>query len=199
MGLLFLSSSQPQQALTLLEETQGFPIQSKKIRSWHAAIEAEAYSYLDNPLACKKALERAKETSESTFLEPDIYATGFTKARLASYEGSCYLRLNQPESALPVLEQAEKLIDPAAVRRLARLLAYLGKAHVMLAHPQQAYEYANQALDLTRQTQSLDILRHVQTLRDNILTRGETPYTKNLDEQIDGTYALIKSAGGIHG
>ncbi len=199
MGLLLLSSDQPQQTLSLLEEAQGVHIQSKKICSWHAAIEAEAYSYVGNSSSCRKAIERAKDTSEATFLEADIYATGFTKARLASYEGSCYLRLHQPESALPVLEQAMKLIDPASVRRLSRLLTYLGEAHILLEHERQAYDYASQALDLTCQTQSLDILRHVRKLRNNILTRGENPYTKDLDRQIEETQAVIVSAGGFHG
>lgn len=199
MGLLLLSSDQPQQTLTLLEEAQDSPIQSSKIRSWHAAIEAEAYSYLGNSSACRKALKRVKDTSEATFLEADIYATGFTRARLASYEGSCYLRLNQPENALPVLEQALTLIDPTAIRRLSRLLTYLGEVHVRLEHERQAYEYASQALDLTCQTQSLDILRHVRKLRDSFLTRGESSYTKDLDRRIEETQTVIASVGGFHG
>ena len=199
MSLLLLSSNQPQQALTLLKEAQSVPIQGKKIWSWHAVIEAEAYSYLGNASSCRKALERAKDTSETTFLEADIYATGFTKARLASYEGSCYLRLNQPEYALPVLEQAMKFIDPAAVRRLSRLLTYLGEAHILLKHEKQAYEYAHQALDLTRQTQSLDILRHVQRLKDSLLTKGVSSYTKDLGRQIEEIHAVIANAGGFHG
>src|SRR5581483_131155 len=198
MGLLLLSNGQPQQALALLEEAQGAPIQSLKIRLWHAAIEAEAYSYSDNPSACRKALERAKDTSEATFLEADIYATGFTRARLASYEGACYLRLNQPENALPMLEQALMLIDPTAIRRLSRLLAYLGETHIRLEHDRQAYECASQALDLTRQTQSLDILRHVQKLRDSFLIRGESSYTKELDRRIEEAQAVIATLGGFH-
>jgi DNA-binding SARP family transcriptional activator len=199
MGLLLLSNDQPQQAVALLEEAQGVSIQSLKIRSWHAAIEAEAYSYLGNSSACRKALARAKDTSEATFLEADIYATGFTRARLASYEGSCYLRLNQPESALPVLEQALLLIDPAAIRRLARLLTYLGQVHIRLEHNRQVYEYASQALDLTCQTQSLDILRHVRKLRDSFLARGENSYTKDLNRRIEETQAVIAAVGGFHG
>ncbi len=97
-----------------------------------------------------------------------------------------------------MLEQAMKLIDPAAVRRLSRLLTYLGEAHLLLEHEQQAYDYASQALDLTHQTQSLDILRHVRRLRDNLLTRGEISYAKNLDRQIEETHAVIASAGGFH-
>lgn len=198
MGLLLLANNQPQQTLALLGETKGIRIQSKKIGSWHAAIEAEAYSYLGDSSSCRKALERAKDTSDSTFLEADIYATGFTKARLASYEGSCYLRLNQPENALSMLEEAMRLIDPMAVRRLSRLLAYLGEAHILLEHEQQAYDYASQALDLTYQTQSLDILRHVQKLRDNLLMRGEKSYAKNLGQQIEKTHAVIANGRGFH-
>ena len=198
IGLLLLSSNQPEQALLLLQEAHSIPIQSTKIRLWHAAIEAEAYSYLENFSACQKSLERAKDTSEAIFLEADSYATGFTRARLASYEGSSYLRLNLPEHALPVLEQALTLIDPAAIRRLSRLLTYLGETHLSLGHERQAYEYASQALDLTGQTQSLDILRHVRELRDGLLMRGESFYTKELDRRIEETQAMIASVGRFH-
>ena len=91
-----------------------------------------------------------------------------------------------------------KLIDPTAVRRLSRLLVYLGEAHLLLEHEQQAYDYASQALELTYQTQSLDILRHVQKLRDNWLVRGETPYTKDLDQQIEKMHAVITNGRGFH-
>ncbi len=199
MGLLLLSNNQPQQALTLLEEARCFPIQSPKIYSWHAAIEAEAHSYLGDTSSCRKALARAKDTSEATFLETDVYATGFTKARLASYEGSCYLRLNQPEDALQVLEHALKLIDPAAIRRLSRLLTYLGKTHILLGHEQRAYEYAYQALELTCQTQSLDILSHVRKLRDTFSTKGNASYTKELDQRIEEAHIVIARSGRFYG
>src|SRR5260370_36580956 len=125
MGLLLLSHGQPQQALSCLQEIQGASLQSQKIQAWCAAIEAEAYSYLSELSPCLHALARAKNT-EDIFLEADPYATGFTPSRLASYEGSCYLRFNQPERALPALQQAMELLDPGAFRKLSRLLSYMG-------------------------------------------------------------------------
>src|SRR5258707_15373808 len=62
-------------------------------------------------------------------------ATLKTRFRRAEHE----LLTPPNESALPMLEQAMKLIDPAAVRRLSRLLTYLGEAHLLLEHEQQAY------------------------------------------------------------
>ncbi len=145
----------------------------KRFRAWCAAIEAEAYSSLGYAPSCLDALERTRDASEEAFLVPDVYATGFTRSRLASYEGSCYLRLHLPERALPALQQAVALIDPGAVRKRSRLLTYMGEAHALLGETQQAYTYAHQALDLTQHTQSLDILRQVQALSRN-LSRGKT-------------------------
>lgn len=199
MGLLLLSNEQPQKALLLLEEAQAIPIQSSKICSWHAAIKAEACSLLGDASSCQKFLGRAKDTSEATFLESDPYATSFSKARLASYEGVCYLRLQQPEHALPVFEQAMKLIDPSAIRQLARLLTYLADTHIQLGYEQQAYTCIQQALSLTYQTHSLDILSHIRRLRDNIVIGGNSKYIKDLDNEIESVYITITHGGEFHG
>ncbi len=198
ISLLFISTAQPQQALSCLQEIRNTSIQSQQIRSWCAAIEAEAYSYLRNPSSCLSALERAKDATEGLFLAPDPYATGFTKSRLASYEGSCYLRLNQPESALPVLQQAMMLLDPIAVRNRSRLLTYMGEAHILLGNAQHACAFAHQALDLTQHTQSLDILYQVQALSDKLVAKAPTVDRQDLNQRIQEMRLVITNARGFY-
>ena len=198
ISLLLITTAQPQQAISCLQEIRGTSIQSQKIRSWCAAIEAEAYSYLRNSSSCLNALSRAKETTEDIFLETDLYATGFTKSRLASYEGSCYLRLNLPESALPALQRAMTLLDPIAVRNRSRLLTYIGEAYILLGDAQQAYFYAHQALDLTQQTQSLDILYQVQALNNKLTAKTISPDRRDLNQRIQEMCLVIANARGFY-
>lgn len=93
MSLLLLSTSQPQQAISLFQEVQTAPIRSTKVQAWCMAIEAEAYSYTGDLSSCTNALQRAKDIAGDSLSGTDPYATGLTRSRLASYEGSCYLRL----------------------------------------------------------------------------------------------------------
>lgn len=198
MSLLLLATNNPQQALSLLQEIQALPLQSTRVQAWCLAIEAEAHSYTGNLSSCTNALKRAKDMADNPLSEVDPYATGFTRSRLASYEGSCYLRLNQPESALPILEQAVALIDPTAVRRLSRLQVYLGETHVLLGNVQQACEYASQALDLTNQTHSQDILYRVHRLSRDLAKKGLTPEIKTLHGKLQGTRMTLTNARDLY-
>src|SRR5258707_6559967 len=62
IALLFLSLQQPRQALACLQETRN--TQSLKIRSWCAAIEAEAYSCVSESELCQHSLETARYAAE---------------------------------------------------------------------------------------------------------------------------------------
>jgi hypothetical protein len=105
--------------------------------------------------------EEEKDVLRQLFLEADPYATGFTAARLASYEGSCYLRFHQLDKALPLLQQAMRDLDTTLVRRRSRLLMYEGTAYLLLGNEHQAHMSLTQALDLTLQTHSFDLLHHI--------------------------------------
>jgi DNA-binding SARP family transcriptional activator len=197
IALLLLSTEQPQQALGCLQEIQTLP-PSLKIRVWCLAIEAETYAYLDDSKQCQYALEKAKAAPKGLFLEADPYATGFTASRLASYEGSCYLHLHQPEKALPILQQAIADVDSTSLRSRSRLLTYEGMAYALLGSPQQACMSLSQALDLTLQTQSLDILHRVQHLGRKLPTEGNTTMLNDLNGRIQETHRAITHMGDLY-
>ncbi len=75
---------------------------------------------------CLHSLERSKDVTLPISLTDDIYATGFNPSRAAGYEGACFVRLRQPERALPALKEAFALCDPTSIRRRSTLLADIG-------------------------------------------------------------------------
>jgi len=121
MSLLLIYWSQPREALPLLQEAQQLTVQSPRIECWLAAVRAEVYAHLGDSDACDAALNSAKTLAEQTSLGEDRYATGFNPSRLAGYEGACFVRLRQPDRALPALQQALALLDPQAIRRQSTL------------------------------------------------------------------------------
>jgi tetratricopeptide (TPR) repeat protein len=184
-------------ALLLLQDTQHISLENKLIISWLSVIEAEAHADQKNAEACMKALDRAKEiTSHHTWGE-DKYATGFNRSRLASYEGSCYLRLRQPDNALSALQRALNLLDSSAIRRRSRLLTYMSEAYAQLGDIQSVERYASQALTLTVQTRSLSVLQRVQSLRERLEPWEGTSSVKALEKQLVDTRAIITNAKEI--
>jgi DNA-binding SARP family transcriptional activator len=165
MSLLLIYWEHPQEALPLLQEAGQLTIQSARIGCWLAAVEAEVHAHLGDVDACDRALTAAKMLAAQESLGEDHYATGFNSSRLAGYEGACFVRLRQPERALPALQQAVTLLDPQAIRRRSTLLTDMGIAQAQQGRVQQACALAIQALSITTQTKSLSVLERVRLLR----------------------------------
>ena len=124
-------------------------------------------------------------------LGEDCYAIGFNPSRLAGYEGACFVRLRQPERALPALQQAVALLDPQAIRRRSTLFTDMGIAHAQQGHIQQACALAVQALAITTQTKSLSVLERVRLLRRELEPWKEAEAVQDLEKHLDATFALI--------
>ena len=174
-----------------MQEVRQLTIQSKRITCWLFVIEAEVCAHLDDAEGCDAALLAAQKHLESGSLDEDRYATGFNPSRLAGYEGACYVRLRQPERALPALKQALTLLDPQAIRRRSTLFTDLGIAHAQQGNIQEACTFANQALAITTRTKSRSVLERVRTLFSELEPWKETEAVKDLAEQLDRTAAFI--------
>jgi hypothetical protein len=191
MSLLLIYWEHPQEALPLLQEAKQLTIGSARIRCWLAAVEAEVHAHLGAPDACDRALTTAKALAAQETLGEDHYATGFNSSRLAGYEGACFVRLRQPERALPALQQAVALLDPQAIRRRSTLLTDMGIAQAQQGNVQQACTLAIQALAITTQTKSLSVLERVRLLRSELEPWREDQAVQDLEKHLDATFALI--------
>ena len=129
MSLLLIYWNQPHEALPLLQEAQQLTVQNPRIACWLAAVRAEVYAHLGDSEACNAALNSARALAAQASAGEDRYATGFNPSRLAGYEGACFVRLRQPDRALPALQQALTLLDPQAIRRQSTLFTDMGIAY----------------------------------------------------------------------
>lgn len=184
IALLLIYWGHPQQALPLLQEAQTKEIHNQHLKPWLAAIEAEIHAMLGNVENSQRSLESAKSVQLPSSLADDTYATGFNPSRAAGYEGACFVRLRQPERALPALEKAFSLCDPTSLRRRSTLLADRGTVYAQLGDVQTACSLILQALDMTAQTKSLVVLQRIYKGRSELEPWKESAEVKALDERM---------------
>ena len=191
MILLLIYSKNLQNALPLLQEIHQLTIQNKRITCWLAAVEAEVHAHLGDAEACDTALKAAKNIVQNEPLGEDCYATGFNASRLAGYEGACFVRLHQPDRALPALQQALALLDPQAIRRKSTLLTDIGIAYAQQGNVLQACQLARQALSITKQTRSRSVLERVRMIRSELDDWKQTNEVQDLEKQLHMTSKFI--------
>ncbi len=174
-----------------LFEAQQLTVQSPRIACWLAAVSAEVYAHLGDSEACVAALTVARTLASQASLGEDRYATGFNPSRLAGYEGACFVRLRQPDRALPALQRALALLNPQAIRRQSTLFTDMGIAHAQEGNVQTACKFAIQALAITMQTKSLSVLERVRQVRKELEAWQDAEEVKDLERQLEATSMLI--------
>ncbi len=99
-----------------------------------AALEAKAQASLGNDGAARDALayaNRAMASATAEELQPGVF--GFPLAKYFFYEGTCHVRLGQPDAALAASEQAVALYQPTkafvepTIARIDMAMAYAKK------------------------------------------------------------------------
>jgi DNA-binding SARP family transcriptional activator len=191
MSLLLIYWNQPREALPLLQEAQQLTVQSPRVACWLAAVRAEVYAHLGDSQDCEAALAIARTLALEASLGEDRYATGFNPSRLSGYEGACFVRLRQPERALPALQQALALLDPQAIRRQSTLFTDIGIAYAQQGNVQVACQFAIQALTITTQTKSLSVLERVRQVRKELEAWKDAEEVKDLERQLETTSIRI--------
>lgn len=137
-------------------------------------------------------MKTAKDLLKDETLGEDRYATGFNASRLAGYEGACFVRLRQPDRALPALQQALFLLDPQAIRRQSTLLSDMGIAYAQQGNVQKACQLALEALSITKQTKSKFVLERVRSIHAELETSKEiSNNVQELERHLDSVSAFI--------
>jgi hypothetical protein len=93
-------------------------------------------------------------------------------------------RLQRPQAAQQVLEQALASLDPEVVKTRPRLMAALATAHVRQGNIDEACHLGAGALDLAARQQVAPNLQDVRRLRLDLEPWRKTQAVKELDEQL---------------
>lgn len=192
VALLLIYWGEPQNALPLLQEAQKRQLHNQRIGPWLSAIEAEIHAGMGNEDTCLRLLEKPKSVTLPTSLDDDFYhITDFNDSRVAGYEGACFVRLHKPELALPALEDALTLCDPAFLLQRSGQIADIGTVHAQLGDPKEACRLLSQALDMTMQTKSLVVVQRVCKARNELNRWQRNAEVKTLDAQIADTFTAL--------
>lgn len=109
-------------------------------RHWVAAVKAEACSGIFDLTACEQALDRAQDVQDGKESSPPWIR--FSSTRLPALRGACYVRLRQPERAVPALQEAlSTFVKPD--RKRGMVLTDLVAVAVQRGEVEQARTYVD--------------------------------------------------------
>jgi tetratricopeptide (TPR) repeat protein len=130
------------------------------------------------------AIDMSKDIAHTSSLGADTYVTGFDISRQLGYEGACFVRLHQPERAVPILQKALDSISPAAIRRCATLYTDMSSAYAQLGEVEPACSFARQALDITARIKSPSTLQRLYDVRGELKPWKTNTPVMSLTEQM---------------
>jgi transcriptional regulator with XRE-family HTH domain len=156
-------------------------------RAWLVTLEAEAHALAGDERSTLRALDDAdaamsQADDEASSRRPRV--TFFNHTYLEGERGVALARLEQPEAAQGVLEEALSSLDPEAVKTRPRLLAALATAQVRQGNIDQACQLGRDALALAARQQVGPNLQDVRKLRFELEPWRDSSPVKELDEQL---------------
>jgi tetratricopeptide (TPR) repeat protein len=156
-------------------------------RAWLVTLEAEAHALAGDERSTLRAFDEAdtamgRAGEEDSSRRPRV--AFFNRTYLAGERGVALARLEQPEAAQEVLEDALSSLDPEAVKTRPRLLAALATAHLRQGNLDEACRLGGDALGLATRQQVGPNLQDVRRLRLELEPWRTSRAVKELDEQL---------------
>ena len=190
MAQLLLYVNQLQEALSYVQEAKHLSLSNTKIHCWLTVVEAEIYASMQQSIFCFQSIDTVRNF-EIAPQDEDRYSIGFNLARVESYIGVCHIRLHSPKQALVALEKAISLCDTSAKRRRSTILTDQAAAYIQLGNIDIACKLAGQALELTAETKSAQVLNRIQAVQRGMKQWSATSIVKELNEKFKNTLITI--------
>jgi transcriptional regulator with XRE-family HTH domain len=113
------------------------------VRQWVESIAAETFAGLYRSDDCRAALDAASSVVDVDTSRSPAWLR-FEGGRLPALRGACFVRLHEPQAALPSLSEALAVV-PGPVRRRAMILTDMGLAAAQQGNVEQACGYGIEA------------------------------------------------------
>lgn len=150
-------------------------------RYWTAATHAEAESGIGNLKACQSAFERAHNVS--TLTEKSPAWVRFDASRLPALQGACYVRLEQPDLAEPVLKQALQQSAKTS-RRRGMVLSDLALSALQQTDVEKACAYTEEVVTLTASSASGFLRNSVLKIQQQLTPFASIEAVRTLNQHI---------------
>jgi hypothetical protein len=152
-------------------------------RFWASAVEAEVESGSGHLVDCQRALEIAQGVTAITTVSPAW--TRFEASRLPALRGACYVRLVQPDLAVPALCEALSQFEKPG-RKRGMVLLDLAKAAVQGQSQDidQACGYLDQVVDIVNLGVSGFLKKGIATVRGQLQPFASAAPVKTFDQRV---------------
>ena len=150
-------------------------------RYWVAATYAEAEAGRGKLEACQHAFERAQGINGLNALSPAWVR--FDESRLPALQGACYVRLQRPDLAEPVLQQALQQ-SAKTNRRHAMILSDLALSALQQADVEKACTYTGKAIPLTTQSASGFLRNSLLKIQKQLAPFAAMAMVKELEQRM---------------
>jgi tetratricopeptide (TPR) repeat protein len=189
LSILETYGGEPHEGLAFAQAaaTRADRTNSAVTRSWLATVEAEAWATLGSSRATELLLERAATELHNAKAEDEpgwIYH--HDRSGVTSATATCYLLLGLPEPARAAIEETITLSQSKEVREQSLYLTRLAETYIPDSEIEEACKLAHQAILLAEETGSERALRRVRQLRTKLRPWSDSPYVRELDEDLAG-------------
>ena len=154
-------------------------------RYWAAATYAEAEAGRGKLEACQNAFERAQGINGLTVLPPAWIR--FDETRVPALQGACYVRMQRPDLADTLLQQALQQSAKTS-RRHAMILSDLAFSALQQADIEKACMYAEKAIPLTTQSASGFLRNNMLKIHKKLAPFSAMEAVKRLENRM---FALV--------
>lgn len=168
-GFLFVYTGRYEKALPYFQKAFSLAgnTATGNCQSWLAMMEAEALSYMKRKDACFSALEKTEQVFDNPTREEKGWIL-FTDTKMKGYKAACYVRLQLPDKAQPLLLAALSRLSPGPTHRRSLLLSDLATTYLQQKQIEEACDAASQALTCAAQAKSSRSLRRLRDFQSGL-------------------------------
>ncbi len=181
---LSIFSGRYEDAVPLLKQAEYITQQGDSAlptKYWAAATYAEAESGMGNLKACQRAFERAQGVYALAGESPAWVR--FEGSRLPALQGACYVRLEQPDRAEPLLQKALQQSAKTS-RRRAMILSDLAFSALQQADVEKACMYADEVVTLASSSSSGFLLNNVLKIEQRLAPFTDVEAVRTLEKRV---------------
>lgn len=182
-SFLPLVDQRPADALALLRGSDGARLPTT-LRSWLAAIRAEAYAHMGEPRACMEALEASSAAMAESETAGMPLSPIFDEARQQGFAGACLIRLEESSQAEEALTSALAGLGPSLSRQRSNVLADLALVRLAQQEVDESCRLLGEALDIAESTRQAVGLSRIRQTRLRLEPYRMSPSVRVLDERL---------------
>lgn len=161
-------------------------------RYWAAATRAEVESGMGNLKTCQHAFEQARGVNVLAKTGPAWIR--FDESRLPALQGACYLRLEQPTLAEPILQQALRQ-SAKTKRRRAMILSDLALSALQQMDIEKACTYAGEIVTLAASSESGFLRNNISKIERQLTPFADVEAVKTVKQRRESLIEREKKHG----